>query len=141
MFNKIAIFLFIIISFSFSTVTHSTATRDSLARTILQEADSANYSFIVLTTSADAPLDTIILQNPAFSKSGAVLTCLGVPISSTAAVQGTIAKFKMCKKNGSTIISGTVTVTGGGGDMTVDNTSVTVGQTVRLTGFTYTAAP
>lgn len=35
---------------------------------------------------------------------------------------------------------GTVTVTGGGGDLTLDNVSIASGQEVRLTGFTKTAA-
>lgn len=34
---------------------------------------------------------------------------------------------------------GSVTVTGGGGDLTVDNTSINTSQTVNLTGFTKTA--
>ena len=36
-------------------------------------------------------------------------------------------------------MQGTITATGGGGDMTVDNTSVTAGQTVNITAFTITA--
>lgn len=36
-------------------------------------------------------------------------------------------------------MQGTVTATGGGGDLTVDNTSIASGQTVQLTGFTLTA--
>lgn len=34
---------------------------------------------------------------------------------------------------------GTITATGGGGDMTIDNTSIAAGQTVQITGFTKTA--
>lgn len=37
-------------------------------------------------------------------------------------------------------IQGTITATGGGGDMTLDNTSITAGQTVTVTMFTLTAA-
>lgn len=33
---------------------------------------------------------------------------------------------------------GTVTATGGGGDMTIDNTSIASGQTVNITGWTWT---
>lgn len=35
-------------------------------------------------------------------------------------------------------IQGTITVTGGGGDMTIDNISIATGQTVNVTGFTIT---
>jgi hypothetical protein len=36
-------------------------------------------------------------------------------------------------------MQGTVTATGGGGDMTLDNTSFAVGQQVNITSFTLTA--
>lgn len=35
-------------------------------------------------------------------------------------------------------IDGTVTATGGGGDITLDNTSITSGQSVSITSFTFT---
>jgi hypothetical protein len=33
---------------------------------------------------------------------------------------------------------GTITATGGGGDMTIDNTSIATGQTVNITGWSWT---
>jgi hypothetical protein len=50
---------------------------------------------------------------------------------------GTIAHFRIKDSGGTTChMQGTVTATGGGGDMTVDNTSVTAGQQVTVTGAT-----
>ena len=40
--------------------------------------------------------------------------------------------------NGSDIEEGTVTATGGGGDLTLDNTSITAGQTVTITAWNRT---
>lgn len=37
-----------------------------------------------------------------------------------------------------TIQMGTVTATGGGGDATIDNTSITSGQTVKITSWSFT---
>lgn len=52
---------------------------------------------------------------------------------------GTIGHFRVYKSDGSTCqMQGTVTATGGGGDLTVDNTNVAVGQVVTITGFTIT---
>ena len=52
---------------------------------------------------------------------------------------GTAAHFRIYASNGTTQhIQGTVTATGGGGDMTVDNTSFAAGQTFTITGFTLT---
>lgn len=53
---------------------------------------------------------------------------------------GTAAHFRMYASDGTTChVQGTVTVTGGGGDMTVDNTSFASGQNFTVTGFTITA--
>ena len=57
---------------------------------------------------------------------------------------GTAAFFRVynsqaTKNNTTCIIQGSVTATGGGGDMTVQNTSIASGQTVTVTTFTLTA--
>lgn len=51
---------------------------------------------------------------------------------------GTAAHFRV--KDGGAVchMQGTVTATGGGGDMTVDNTSFAAGQAFTITGFTLT---
>lgn len=53
---------------------------------------------------------------------------------------GTAAHFRIYASDGTTChLQGTVTATGGGGDMTVDNTSFAVGQAFTVTTFTITA--
>jgi hypothetical protein len=53
---------------------------------------------------------------------------------------GTAAHFRLYASDGTTChAQGTVTMTGGGGDMTVDSTSFTAGQAFTVTGFTITA--
>lgn len=52
---------------------------------------------------------------------------------------GTAGHFRFKDSGGTTChIQGTVTATGGGGDLTLDSTSITSGQTVTITGFTLT---
>lgn len=61
--------------------------------------------------------------------------------SGTASAAGTAGHFRVKNNAGSaTHIQGTVTATGGGGDMTLDNTSIANGQTVTVNTFTITAA-
>ena len=61
--------------------------------------------------------------------------------SGTASAAGTAGHFRVKNNAGSTThIQGTVTATGGGGDMTLDNTSIANGQTVTVNTFTVTAA-
>lgn len=52
---------------------------------------------------------------------------------------GTAAHFRLYASDGTTAhLQGTVTATGGGGDMTVDNTSFASGQAFTITGFSLT---
>lgn len=54
---------------------------------------------------------------------------------------GTATHFRLYASDGTTChVQGTVTVTGGGGDMEVDNTSFASGQSFTVTGFTLTDA-
>nr|WP_153321322.1 hypothetical protein [Sinorhizobium medicae] len=53
---------------------------------------------------------------------------------------GTAGHYRIYASDGTTChAQGTVTATGGGGDMTVDNTSFAAGQAFTVTGFTLTA--
>lgn len=50
---------------------------------------------------------------------------------------GTAAHFRIYASNGTTVhIQGTVTATGGGGDLTIDNVVFAAGQSFTVTGFT-----
>lgn len=54
---------------------------------------------------------------------------------------GTAAHFRIKDSGGTTChLQGTVTATGGGGDLTLDNTSIASGQSVTITSFTLTDA-
>lgn len=53
---------------------------------------------------------------------------------------GTVGHFRLFASDGTTCgAQGSVTLTAGGGDMTVDDTSVAIGKVIRVTGFTLTA--
>ncbi len=53
---------------------------------------------------------------------------------------GTAGHFRIYASDGTTAhIQGTVTATGGGGDMTLDNAVIAAAQQVTITGFTLTA--
>jgi hypothetical protein len=65
-------------------------------------------------------------------------TLLGTWQDTAADAGGTAGHFRI-KQSTTCHIQGTVTATGGGGDMTLDNTSIAVGQQVTITAFTLTA--
>lgn len=54
---------------------------------------------------------------------------------------GTAAHFRIYASDGTTAhLQGTVTATGGGGDLTLDNVSIASGQSVTITSFTLNEA-
>lgn len=58
----------------------------------------------------------------------------------TGAAGGSAGYYRITDSTGATCHEqGTVTATGGGGDLTLDNTSIASGQTVTITSFTRTA--
>ncbi len=95
--------------------------------------------------------------NVAAADSGSVLATLSLPSDWLAAASsgskaksgtwedasadaaGTAAHFRIYASDGTTAhLQGTVTATGGGGDLTVDNTSFAAGQTFTVTSFSLT---
>jgi hypothetical protein len=59
--------------------------------------------------------------------------------SGTGLAAGTAGYYRIVDNAGTTChLQGSVTATGGGGDLTVDNTSIAVGQTVNVTSYSWT---
>lgn len=72
--------------------------------------------------------------------SGGTKTLSSLTLSTTAAAAGTMGYFRLYASNGTTChMQGTVTATGGGGDLTYDQIAVVLAQAIQLTGFTLTA--
>ncbi len=75
----------------------------------------------------------------AASASGGVLTLGSITQDSAANAAGTATWFRVVKSDGTThVMDGSVTATGGGGDMELVTTSITTGQPVQVTSFTIT---
>lgn len=125
-------------------LTHATATRNAIADLIdtLVNTGSGSNGQIVIKDSGSTTLATINLADPAFGAAASgVITLQSVPVTDTSAdATGTAATFSLLDKDGTTILSGTVTATGGGGDMELVSTSITSGQPVQITSLTYTAS-
>lgn len=76
----------------------------------------------------------------AANASGGSKVFSATPLSSNATATGTAGYFRLYA-TGATVahMQGTVTLTGSGGDMTLDNTSINSGQNVQITSWTLTA--
>ena len=94
------------------------------------------------TADAGTVLATLSLPSDWMAAaSGGVKAKSGTWQDTSADATGTAAHYRIYATDGTTChIQGTVTATGGGGDMTVDNTSFATGQSVTINTFDFTEA-
>ncbi len=131
------------------TLQLSTAVRNAMLDAIETQAGT---SAIMKIRTGTVP------ANCAAADSGTVLATLNLPSDWMAAASsgakaksgtwqdasadasGTAAHWRLYQSDGTTVVAqGTVTVTGGAGDMEVDNTTFASGQTFTVSTFTLTA--
>jgi hypothetical protein len=84
-------------------------------------------------------LATFTLQFPSFTYATRTASLAGVPLSATATAGGTAALAELRDNSGNTIVNNlTVTQAGGGGDIIINTTTITNGQTLTCTAGTLT---
>lgn len=131
------------------TIQYSTTHRNNNVADITSQAGSTAY---LLIYSGSAPADcaaaatgtllaSLPMSNPiAPAPSGGVLTMSAITAENAVAT-GTAGYFRICTSSAGTtcVAQGTVTATGGGGDLTLSSTSLASGIQVDVTSFTITA--
>lgn len=91
------------------------------------------------TAASGTLLATLPLSDPAFGNattaSPSVATASAITSDTTADATGTAGWFRAYDSNGVAVIDGSVTATGGGGDLTLDSVSIVAGGTIAMTGW------
>lgn len=94
----------------------------------------------VATAASGTVLGTLTCSDPAFGNattaSPSVATAGAVTSDSVADASGAAGWFRAYDSTGAAHIDGTVTATGGGGDMTLDDVNVIAGGVIALTSWT-----
>jgi len=90
------------------------------------------------TTATGTLLATVTCIDPAFGAASSGVATIADPAGVTAAATGTASWFRALDSNNAACFDGSVTATGGGGDLTLSSTSVVSGTTVDVTGGTIT---
>lgn len=122
-------------------VTHPTLIRTSLAQTILDALDAdVGAGSLEFQTSGLVVVATLPLSDPAATISGAVLTFSAIT-DDTNAIGGTTDRFVVQDNSGDDVFLGSVTASGGGGDIELSTVVIPAAGTVSVTSLTYTAAP
>ena len=93
----------------------------------------------VATAPSGTLLGTLVVAGALGTGSAGVLTFNTVTSDTSADNSGTAGWFRLMKADGTTgVLDGSITPTGGGGDMTLNTTSVTAGGTIAITSGTIT---
>jgi len=118
------------------------AIETSIGTSAIMEIRSGSAPATCATANSGTVLATIALGSDwmAAASAGAKAKS-GTWTDATADATGTAGHFRIFASDGTTCgLQGTVTATGGGGDLTLDNTSIASGQAVTISSFTLTDA-
>lgn len=91
------------------------------------------------TAASGTLLATLPLSDPAFgAASTGVATASAVTSDTNADASGTAGWFRGYDSTGAAVIDGSITASGGGGDMTLSSVSIVAGGTVSVSSWTIT---
>lgn len=106
----------------------------------LQLWSGAQPANTATTASGTKLAEYTLASDWAAAASGGTKALSSLPLTTTALAAGTVGYYRFTDSAGTTCHEqGSVTATGGGGDMTIDNPTLTSGQTVNVTAFSKTA--
>lgn len=122
-------------------LTHATALRNTLADAVDTAANAGTGAAqVVIMTSGDVEVATLTMSDPAFGAASSGSITAGTISDDTNATGGTAALFKIQDSAGTEVYRGTVTATGGGGDLELSSTNISAGDTVSIGSLVYTAS-
>ena len=123
-------------------ITHPAIIRTTLATAIRDEIDAgAGAGTVKIYTAAKAALlATLTCSDPCGTVNTGVLTFSAITRDTEADATGTAAVFDVTDSTGEIVFSGTVSATGGAGDMQFPTVDFVAGQAIELSSFTYSAS-
>jgi hypothetical protein len=121
-------------------LTLETAARNAACNAIVDLIDGETDAGVLkFETSGDVEVATITFAATAFGAAATGVATAAATTDDSSATGGTVAQFSIYAGGGDTkILEGTVTATGGGGDITMSSLAVTAGDTVSLDSLTIT---
>jgi hypothetical protein len=121
-------------------VTHPTAIRSGIADYVVDQLDlNTPPAKLVLQTSGGTAVATLTFSNPAFGSAASGVATASAITQDSSAAGGTAAKAELRQGGATPVVLCSVSATGGGGDIQLNNATITAGQTVSITSLTYTA--
>ena len=122
-------------------LTHTTAARNAAVDGVVDLIDAGSTDAngdLVIMTSGDVEVAILAMANPAFGAASSAVATAGTITDDTNATGGTAAKFKIQDRDNTEIVQGSVTATGGGGDIELSSVTIGATDTVSMSSLTYT---
>jgi hypothetical protein len=122
-------------------LTHTTTVRNTLATAIATAVDQGSGAGqLVIMTSGDVEVATLTFSDPAFGAASSGAITANAITADSSATGGTAALFKVVDSDATEIYRGTVTATGGGGDLELSSVTIAATDTVSVSSLVYTAS-
>src|SRR5690349_17987784 len=83
-------------------------------------------------------LATLTFPSPSFAAAAGRSATVGTIATVLGSATGTAGHFRAKSSGGTAYVDGTVSATGGGGDLTLNSTTITAGEDVSITGGNWT---
>ena len=122
-------------------VTHPTDVRNNIADLVVDLIDAGGAGTIQFQdgSSGDSDVATLTFSATAFGAAANGIATADTITDDTDCNAGTVSKFTVFSGAGDSCFTGTVTATGGGGDIILSSTAIGSGDTISISSLTYEA--
>ena len=122
-------------------VTHNTTVRNAVADVVVDAIDAGGAGSIVFQdgSQSDSDVATLAFSNPSFGAAASGVATANSITDDTDCNAGTVSKFTVYSGGAADIFSGSVTATGGGGDIILSSVAIGQGDTISISSLTYEA--
>ena len=122
-------------------VTHPTDVRNGIADLVVDLIDAGGAGTIVFQdgSSGDSDVATLTFAATAFGAATGGIATADTITDDTDCNAGTVSKFTVFSGAGDSCFTGSVTATGGGGDIILSSVAIGSGDTISISSLTYEA--
>lgn len=123
-------------------VTHREYVRNDIADLVVDKIDSGSvntYGKIAFLAADSSLIANLEFANPAFQAASAGTATANAIRGDSDCNPGTVTLFVVRSRDSDDIFTGSVTATGGGGDIILSSTAIGDGDTITISSLTYTS--
>lgn len=120
-------------------VTHAMPVRNLIADTVTAQIDVSGVGKILFQTAASGSVANLAFSATAFGAAASAVCTAAAITDDTNCTAGTVAIFAVQQNDNTAVFQGTVTATGGGGDIILSSVAIGQGDTISISSLTYEA--